>query len=118
MMVRSTKQLLCGIYDAEAIAFRIGEDYVVSVRGSFAPVHFGSAQRDQALDLSSLIVGIQVQVNAWRHSDRCWMLVEGKVGSDTIPRAQQHEVVAVFLARHIVKRSCPKCGLTLQIIHA
>ena len=63
--VQGDKRLAVRVYDAEAVALRIGKDYVVGVWRSFAPMHLGGSQSDQALDLSGLVVCVQVQVNAW-----------------------------------------------------
>lgn len=45
-------------------------------------------------------------------------LVEGQVGPDSVAGAEEHEVVALFLAGEVVERRCPEFRLTLQILHA
>lgn len=67
--VQSAKWLPVRIHDAEAIALRVGKDHVVRVGRSPAPLHLGGAQCDQALNLSCLVVCVEVKVNAWRHVD-------------------------------------------------
>jgi hypothetical protein len=58
--VLAGKQLPVRVYDAEAVALGISQDHVVSVWRSFAPMHLGGAQGDQMLDLSGLVVCVQV----------------------------------------------------------
>src|SRR5439155_26100616 len=47
---------LAGIHDAEAVAFGVRKDDVVGIRWSLVPVHFGGAQRLQALHLAALVI--------------------------------------------------------------
>ena len=44
--------------------------------------------------------------------------VEGKVGTDTVAGAQEHEVVALLLAGYVVESSRPEFSLAPQIVYA
>src|ERR1700737_2437217 len=69
----------CRTNHAEAIALRVGEDDIVRVRRSLAPVDFGGTQRFQPLDLASLILGVQVEMDPRRHLHRRVHPVEGQI---------------------------------------
>jgi hypothetical protein len=45
--------LLVRVYDAETVAFRIGQDSVVGIRWSLAPMHLGGAQFDETRNRSA-----------------------------------------------------------------
>ena len=61
--------LACCVYDAEAVALGVGKDHIVRVEWSPVPVDLGGSERDQPLDLASLVVRIQVEVDARREVD-------------------------------------------------
>ena len=105
------------IHDAETVAFRIGEDHVVGFRRALAPVHLSGAQRDQALNLSSLVVGIQIKMYAGRHMEFGADPVEGQVGSNAVAGAEQDKIVALLLARRVIERRRPERRLALQVVH-
>ena len=48
--------------NAEGIAFRIGEDHVVGIRGTIGLVRAGGTERKQSLDITSLVLGVEVKV--------------------------------------------------------
>ena len=50
------------VNDAEPIALGIGEDHIVSIRGTVGLVRARGSKRKQPLDVTSLVVGIQVEV--------------------------------------------------------
>ena len=47
---------LADVHDAEAVAFRVGQDDVVRVGRPLVPVHVGRAQVLQPLDLAGLVL--------------------------------------------------------------
>ena len=63
--VPGEKRLAGHVHDAEAVALGIGQDHIVCVWRPFAPMHLGGAQSNQTLDLSGLVVGVEVQVHTW-----------------------------------------------------
>ena len=100
------------------LPFRIGEDDVVGVRRSLIPVDLGGTQPDQAFDLSRLIAGVQVEVDAWRHLHRRANPVEGEVRPDAVSRTQQDEILAVALTTNVIECGLPELGLARQIVDA
>ena len=54
------------IDNAEPIAFRIRQDDVVGIERPFVPMHLRRPERNQALDLASLVVGVQVKMDPRR----------------------------------------------------
>jgi hypothetical protein len=111
--------LVRGIDDAEAVPLGIGEDDVIRVRRSFVPMDFGGAQRDQALDLSRLIIGVEVEVKTRRDLQGRANLVEGEVRPDPVGRAEQNEVVArSVVSTNVAERRLPELSLAAKIVDA
>src|SRR4029450_1270522 len=110
--------LLRDVHDAEPIALRIRQDDVVGVRRSLVPVNLGGAQRDQAFDLSRLVFGVQVQVDARGHLHRGANPVQGEVRPDAVSRTEEHEVIAVARPVDVVECCFPELGLALQVVQA
>ena len=96
------------VHDTEAVAFRIGEDDEVGRWWAFAPVDLGRAQGEQPLDLTCLIVGVQIQMNARWQRCRRRMLVEREVGSTAVAWTQHDGVDIGILAGHVVQCRHPK----------
>lgn len=60
--------LVAGIYDAEAVAVRVGEDDEVGVGRITIPVDPLSAEADDALNLRGLLRGVrrhQIEMHPW-----------------------------------------------------
>jgi hypothetical protein len=82
-------------------------------------VNLGRTQREQALDLSRLIVRMQVEVDARWYLQRRTNLVEREMRPGPVGRAEQHEVVAfTVVSAHVAECRLPELRLALQIVHA
>lgn len=76
----------------------------------------GRAKRDEARHFGRLIIRVQVEMNTRRELQRRVMPIQCDVRPNTVSGTKKHEIVTRFLARQIVERSCPECGLTSQIV--
>jgi hypothetical protein len=105
--------------DAEAVALGVGEDDVVGIGRSFVPMNLGRAERQQPLDLRSLIFGVEVEVEAWRDLQSRANLIEREVRTRAVGGREKDEVVAVaVVATDKAESRLPELRLTLQIIDA
>jgi hypothetical protein len=91
------------VNDAEAVALRVREDHVVGIERSPVPVHLGGPQRQKPPHLAGLVVRVQVEMQARRQNPAGVVEVEGKVGTDPVPGAQEQEVVATLGVRNVVE---------------
>jgi len=106
-----------GIDHAEAVAFWISEDDKVRICGPFVPMDLGRAQCDQALDLSSLILRVEIEVKARRDLQRRAHLIEREMRAVPVSRAEESEVVALsVVAANVAEGRLPELRLTPQIV--
>ena len=91
-MAHPTRLYLAGDVDhAEAVAFGVGKDHVVGIRRSFVPIDRGRAEGQQAVDLRSLIFGVQIEVEARRDLQRRANLIEREVRTRAVGGAEKDE---------------------------
>src|ERR1041385_7153018 len=102
--------------DADAVALGVGEDDVVDVRRRF-PDDPCRAEREEPLDLRSLIFGVQVEVDPRPSLGGRGPHVEVQVGR-IAARGNEHLRRRVRLrAPHVSERRLPERGLLLQVVH-
>lgn len=104
--------------DAEAVALGVGEDNVIGIGRPLRPVHLGRAEGEQPLDLGGLVLGVEVEVDARRVPMAGSVEVEGEARTAAIAWPQEHEVLARFVAWHVVERGAPELGLPTEVVDA
>ena len=104
---------------AEAVPLGVGEDHVVGVRRSLVPVDLGRSEREQTLDLLTLVLGVQIEVETRRYLQRRADPVERDIRPHSVRRTEQDEVVALpVVSADIAERRLPEPSLTLEIVDA
>ena len=76
----------------------------------------GGASGEQARDLAGLVLRVEVEVDPRRHLEASSGPGPARRSGRPVARLEQHEVVVVALAGHVVKRRRPERRLALDVI--
>jgi hypothetical protein len=102
--------------DAEPVALRVFHDDVVSAGRTLVPLDATSAEGFEAGNLRTLVVCVEVEVDAGRKYTLGTNDIERHVRSGSRPRPQKSKAVVVRLAGRIVERGSPERDLPVEIV--